>query len=98
MQSIAYLGLFLGALLGLRYSVLVLLPALVLCNGLIVTVGAGAGIGLGAIASIALTITIALQVGYFCGVLLRLAQILARAIRYRESVSMAASATAMPRR
>ena len=72
MLSLGLIGVLFGMLLGSRYRVLVLAPAfligcvLVFANGLFI--GATGGVILLA----ALTVVITLQVGYLCGIFLRL--------------------------
>ena len=71
MMLLALAGTLIGAMLGIRCSVLALIPAM---TGALIIAGAGAAAGAGAfgptIVELALFLT-CLQVGYLCGAALR---------------------------
>jgi hypothetical protein len=73
MISLFAVGFFSGSLLGLRYKVLILVPASLLAAAIVLLCFAAVGGSLKMIATAALDIAIALQVGYACGLGLRFA-------------------------
>jgi hypothetical protein len=84
MPTLVILSFLLGAILGLRFKVLVLLPV----SALAAIFGIAVGIASGASAStvlIAVVLTaICLQCGYFCGIMARYAMAAAHSLKSRE--------------
>ena len=93
MVSLFAVGFFSGSLLGLRYKVLVLLPAILAASVIILLVIAVIGGSLNTIAMASLDVSIALQVGYICGLGLRLALVLIRATRFQRAAPAPTSIT-----
>ena len=92
-MSIPILLVFLtGAVLGLRFKVLVLVPAMGLGTIAVITTGMARGYGLRAILISAVLAVICVQIGYFGGLLTRYATALARAGSQRKPSIQAESA------
>jgi hypothetical protein len=79
MLILSLAALLVGAVLGMRFKVLILLPAIVASFLVIGAVGIGSSTGLGFVALAAIVAATCLQLGYLIGVALRHAVGLARA-------------------
>jgi hypothetical protein len=86
------LGLLFGAVLGLRFDVLILLPATLLAWGLTVVAGLATGAPLQAMVLDGVVVTIALQAGYLFGTLFRRA-LLSLQLRRQRAVPRMRAAT-----
>src|SRR5581483_6636199 len=72
MLALAMLGLLAGAILGLRFKVQILVPAIMLTTVAVTIGGLFIEVSFGTIAISVLLSAIALQIGYFCPALIRL--------------------------
>jgi hypothetical protein len=90
MIMLALVGALAGAVLGLRYKVLILVPAIWLGVVLVVAVGIGHGDGAGSIALACAALATALQLGYLAGTFTRFTIAGARAARHRSGWSRTA--------
>jgi hypothetical protein len=81
MISYLAIGFLSGALLGLRYKVLALVPAILATASIILVCNAFIGGGIRSIVVAALITAIFLQLGYVAGLGLRLVLLLTRAAR-----------------
>ncbi len=91
MLSLFAVGALSGTLLGLRYKVLALLPAILVASLLILLGNTVTGGGFYKILSDSLILTVALQIGYACGLGLQLMVVLIRAGRLRRVTSVPSS-------
>ncbi len=91
MLSLFTIGALAGALLGLRYKALALLPAIFTASFTILLSSALSDGKLNIVGPALLFVTIALQIGYICGLTLRHMSALARVARFRRSASISAS-------
>ena len=81
MSIVVILALLLGAVLGMRFKVLVLLPAIACAVIIVATGGIASGVHGLAIVVMAVVASICLQLGYFGGVMTRYVMVAARAGR-----------------
>jgi hypothetical protein len=72
MMNLFILSILVGAVLGMRLKVLVLVPATIFTTSLVVAVGAARGDPIDTIALVAAAIAICLQIGYISGSATRL--------------------------
>ena len=71
--ELALIGAAVGAVLGLRYKVVVLVPAVMFSMIFAVIVGVARADGLGPIVLMAVALPVAVQIGYLAGVAIRAA-------------------------
>jgi hypothetical protein len=81
MSIVAVLALLLGAVLGMRFKVLILLPVIACAVIIIATGGIASGAQGLPILVMAVLASICLQLGYFTGVMTRYVTLIARAGR-----------------
>jgi hypothetical protein len=84
MSLVVILALLLGAVLGMRFKVLILLPAIICAVIIITTGGIASGVHGFAILVMAALASVCLQLGYFAGVMTRYVMVVARAGRLRR--------------
>jgi hypothetical protein len=103
MWSLFAIGMLAGALLGLRYKVLVLVPAIFMActlNVLAYAIGNGILGGSVTLATIGLSsavMSVALQIGYICGAGLQLVIVSRRGFGFRATTSSRLSARSTSR-